>query len=94
MGAVATGMLAVLIALAHDGLFTAALVLGLVLLVQHLASNVLQPPILGNALSLNPLMLVLAVTAGALALGAFIAVPIAAIAARRHGASGARPDDA
>lgn len=94
MGAVATGMLAVLIALAHDGLFTAALVLGLVLLVQHLASNVLQPLILGNALGLNPLMLVLAVTAGALALGAFIAVPIAAIAARRHGASGARPDDA
>lgn len=85
VGAVATGVLAVLVALAHAGVATAALVLGLVLLVQQLESNVLQPFILGNAVSLHPLMILLAVTAGALAfgvLGAFVAVPLAAIAAR------------
>ena len=85
VGAIATGILAVLVGLAHGGLFTGALVLGLVLLIQQLESNVLQPLILGNALSLHPLMILLAVTAGALllgVLGAFIAVPIAAIAAR------------
>lgn len=94
VGAVATGVLAVLVALAHDGLVTGALVLGLVLLVQQLESNVLQPLILGNALRLHPLTIVLAVTAGALllgVLGAFVAVPIAAIAARLLGPSEAQP---
>lgn len=97
VGAVVTGVLAVLVALAHAGLFTGALVLGLVLLVQQLESNVLQPLILGNALSLHPLMILLAVTAGALALGvlgAFVAVPIAAITARLLGSSEGQPDDA
>lgn len=97
VGAVVTGVLAVLVALAHAGLFTGALVLGLVLLVQQLESNVLQPLILGNALSLHPLMILLAVTAGALALGvlgAFVAVPIAAITARLLGSSDGQPDDA
>ena len=97
VGAVVTGVLAVLVALAHAGVVTAALVLGLVLLVQQLESNVLQPFILGNAVSLHPLMILLAVTAGALALGilgAFIAVPIAAIVARLLGSSDGEPDGA
>lgn len=95
VGAVVTGILAVLVAMAHAGLFTGLLVLGLVLLVQQLESNVLQPLILGNALSLHPLMILLSVTAGALllgVLGAFVAVPIAAITARLLGSSDDKAD--
>jgi len=85
VGAVATGALAVLVALADGGLTTALIVVGLVLVVQQLESNVLEPVILGHAISLHPLLIVLAITAGSLTLGilgAFLAVPVAAIAAR------------
>jgi putative heme transporter len=90
VGAVVTGALAVLVALADGGLATAGLVAGLVLLVQQLESNVLQPFILGNAVNLHPLLVLLAVTAGGISfgvLGAFLGVPIAAIAARLLDAS-------
>ncbi|MCC5950097.1 MAG: AI-2E family transporter [Nitriliruptoraceae bacterium] len=94
VGAVVTGTLAVLVALAHGGLVTAGLVVGLVLLVQQLESNVLQPFILGNAVSLHPLVILLAVTAGGLTfgvLGAFLGVPVAAIAARLLDGSAPEP---
>lgn len=90
VGAVVTGALAVLVALAHAGLTTAALVLGLVLLVQQLESNVLQPFIIGNAVRLHPMVVLLAVTAGAISfgvLGAFLAVPVAAITGRLLGSA-------
>jgi putative heme transporter len=94
VGAVVTGALAVLVALAHAGLVTGALALGLVLLVQQVESNVLQPFILGNAVNLHPLLILLAVTGGAISfgvLGAFLAVPIAAIAGRLLSASDGPP---
>jgi putative heme transporter len=84
VGAVATGALAVLVALADGGLTTALIVLGLVLAVQQLESNVLEPVILGRVIDLHPLVIILAITAGSLALGilgAFLAVPVAAIVA-------------
>jgi putative heme transporter len=85
VGAVVTGALAVLVALADGGITTALIVLGLVLLVQQLESNVLEPLILGHIIALHPLIIVLSITAGALLLGllgAFLAVPVAAITAR------------
>jgi putative heme transporter len=85
VGAVVTGALAVLVALADGGITTALIVLGLVLLVQQLESNVLEPLILGHVIALHPLVIVLSITAGALLLGllgAFLAVPVAAITAR------------
>lgn len=85
IGAVSTGALAVLVALADGGLTDGLIVLGLVVAVQQLEGNVLEPFILGRAISLHPLVVLLAVTAGAVVLGilgAFIAVPLAAIAAR------------
>jgi putative heme transporter len=85
VGAVVTGALAVLVALAHGGLATALLVLGLILLVQQVEGNVLQPLILGRAIDLHPLVVLLSVTAGGVTfgiLGAFLAVPVAAIVAR------------
>lgn len=85
VGAVATGSLAVLVALADGGLVTGLIVLGIVIGVQQLEGNVLEPIILGRAISVHPLLVILAITAGSLTvgiLGAFLAVPVAAIAGR------------
>ena len=85
VGAVTTGALAVLVALADGGLVIGLIVVGLVLLVQQVESNVLQPYILGKAIRLHPIVVLLAITAGAITvgiLGAFLAVPVAAIVAR------------
>lgn len=85
VGAVTTGALAVLVALADGGLAAGLIVLGLVLLVQQLEGNVLEPLILGRAIHLHPLVVLLSITAGSLLLGilgAFLAVPVAAIVAR------------
>lgn len=85
VGAVATGALAVLVATADAGLVMGLVVLGLVLLVQQLEGNVLEPLILGRVIRLHPLVVLLAITAGSLTLGilgAFLAVPVAAIIAR------------
>lgn len=85
VGAVVTGAVAVVVALADAGLGTALIVLGLVVAVQQLESNVLEPVILSRAISLHPLVVLLAITTGAAVLGilgAFLAVPIAAVIGR------------
>ena len=82
VGAVTTGALAVLVALADGGLTTGLIVFGLVLAVQQLEGNVLEPLILGHAINLHPLVVLLAITTGAVTLGilgAFLAVPVAAV---------------
>ncbi|TLP76872.1 AI-2E family transporter [Nesterenkonia sphaerica] len=85
VGAVVTGAVAVLLAwVAHD-FMTALLMLGVVLLVQQIESNVLQPIIMGKAVKLHPLAVVLAVTAGTTLLGligALFAVPVLAFIKR------------
>lgn len=85
VGAFVSGLLAVLVALADDGLGKALLVLALVAVVQQVEGNVLGPFILGRATALHPLLVVLSIAAGALwlgVLGAFLAVPVAASVAR------------
>jgi predicted PurR-regulated permease PerM len=85
VGAVISGGIAVLVALATQGFGTALIALGIVLGVQQLEGNLLQPIILGKATSLHPLAVITALTIGATllgVLGAFIAVPIAAALAR------------
>lgn len=85
VGAVTTGALAVLVALADAGLTAGLIVLGLIVLVQQLEGNVLEPLILGRAIHLHPLVVLLSITAGAVTigiLGAFLAVPLAAVVAR------------
>jgi putative heme transporter len=60
-------------------------VLALVVGVMQFEGNVLEPFILGRAVRLHPLVVLLAVTAGGVLfgiLGAFLAVPFAAFAAR------------
>lgn len=84
VGAFVAGAIAVLIALVSNGYTTALIVLGVVVLVQQLEGNVLQPVIQGRGLRLHPAVVILAVAAGAgLAgiAGAFLAVPVAAVGA-------------
>lgn len=82
LGAVATGIVAVLIALVFNGWAIALIMLGIVLLVQQIEGHVLQPLIMGTAVKVHPLAVVLVVAAGALVAGipgALFAVPIAAV---------------
>jgi len=81
IGALVSGLLATLVALATGGLTTALIVLAIVLVVQQLESNVLQPMIMRRAVSLHPIVILSVLTSGAVivgVLGAFLAVPIAA----------------
>jgi predicted PurR-regulated permease PerM len=85
VGAVASGLVAVLVALADQGLGTALVVLGLVLLVQQAEGNLLEPLIISPILRLHPFAIILAVSAGAVTygvLGAFLGVPLAACLGR------------
>ena len=82
VGAFVTGSVAVLVALVDQDVQTAIIMLAVVLLVQQVEGNVLQPWLMGNAVSLHPVAVLLAVTAGtgvAGILGALLAVPIAAV---------------
>jgi predicted PurR-regulated permease PerM len=84
VGAFVAGAFAVLIALVSVGFTKALIVLGIVVLVQQLEGNVLQPIIQGRGLNLHAAVVILAVTAGAsLAgiIGAFLSVPVAALIA-------------
>jgi predicted PurR-regulated permease PerM len=104
VGAFVSGLVAVLVAFAENGLVTAALTVLLIVVVQQLEGNLLQPVIMGSIVSLHPLVIILVVTGGGLLLGvvgAFIAVPLAAIVARvvdylrgRHPAAGPDLSDA
>lgn len=81
VGAFLSGSVAVIIALATRGPITALIVLAVVLAVQQLEGNVLQPLILGRATALHPLAVVTALIAGGSLLGilgAFLAVPVVA----------------
>ncbi|MGO2079804.1 AI-2E family transporter [Glutamicibacter arilaitensis] len=82
VGALITGALAVLLALVANGWINALIMLAVVLLVQQAESNILQPLIMGKAVSLHPLAVVLAVAGGTMLAGipgALFAVPLLAV---------------
>lgn len=84
VGAVVAGALAALVALVSNGPTTALLVVALVILVQQLESNVLQPFLQGRSLRLHAAVVLLSITAGGTLFGiagAFLAVPVAAMVA-------------
>ncbi|WP_128433437.1 AI-2E family transporter [Streptomyces cyaneus] len=82
VGAVASGALAVVVALVTQGVFTAVMTLAVVLAVQQIEGHVLQPFILGRAVRVHPLAVVLSVAAGGMVAGiggAVVAVPLVAV---------------
>ncbi|MGW9550869.1 AI-2E family transporter [Citricoccus zhacaiensis] len=81
VGAFLTGAVAVLLALVANGWVNALIMLGVVLLVQQIEGNVLQPLVMGRAVSLHPLAVFLAVAGGTAVMGlvgAIFAVPLMA----------------
>lgn len=83
IGAFVTGALAILVGFSDGGLGIGLAVLGVVVLVQQLEGNVLEPLILGHAIDLEPLVILVSITVGAIllgVLGAFLAVPAVAVA--------------
>ncbi|WP_457031794.1 AI-2E family transporter [Kitasatospora sp. P5_F3] len=81
VGAFLSGTVAVLVALADGGLGTALWTLGVVLAVQMIEGNVLQPVIQSRTVELHPATIMFAVVAGAGVagiLGALLAVPVCA----------------
>lgn len=84
VGAFTAGALAVLIALVANGFTTAIIVLIVIILVQQLEGNVLQPIVQSRAMNLHPGVILLGVAAGSTLfgiIGAFLAVPLLAVLA-------------
>jgi predicted PurR-regulated permease PerM len=82
VGALVTGILAALVALVTNGVTAALIVVVGILVVQQLEGNVLQPMIMSRSVSVHPLAVALAVTAGGLLAGiggAVVAVPLVAV---------------
>ncbi|WP_194813477.1 AI-2E family transporter [Nocardia sp. XZ_19_385] len=83
VGAFVAGALAVLVALVANGVTTALIVLGIIIAVQQLEGNVLQPVLQSRSMKLHAVIVLLAITAGGSLygiVGAFLAVPVAAVA--------------
>ncbi|MCB0927547.1 MAG: AI-2E family transporter [Mycolicibacterium insubricum] len=83
VGAVVTGFLAVVVALLTKGLVYAVLTFGLIIAVQQLEAHVLQPLVMGRAVSIHPLAVVLGIAGGSVLagiVGALLAVPLIAFA--------------
>ena len=81
IGAVTAGALAVIIALVSNGLTNALLALALIIIVQQVESNVLQPILQSRAMGLHAAIVLLSITVGSTLagiVGAFLAVPVAA----------------
>lgn len=82
IGAVLTGGLAVIVALIAKGWLYALITFGLIIAVQQLEAHILQPLVMGRAVSIHPLGVVLAITTGGVTagiIGALLAVPIVAV---------------
>jgi len=83
VGATLAGILAALVALVANGWFVALLVVGVVVLVNQLEGNLLQPLLMGRTMKLHAFVVLIALTVGTVLsgiVGAVLAVPITAVA--------------
>ncbi len=82
VGAFASGLVAVAVALVNGSLTDALIVLGIVIAIQQIEGNVIYPMVFGRTMELHPLVVLLALAAGGVSfgiVGAFLAVPITAV---------------
>jgi predicted PurR-regulated permease PerM len=82
VGAFVSGIVAVLVALVAKGPLYAVIMLAVVIAVQQLEAHVLQPFLLGRAVSVHPLAVILSIATGVVIagiVGALVAVPTAAV---------------
>jgi predicted PurR-regulated permease PerM len=83
IGAFISGLLAVAVSFVSGGLTDALIILAVVVGVQQFEGNVLHPIVFKKALSLHPLLILLAIGVGGVAfgvVGAFLAVPLTGMA--------------
>ncbi len=81
VGAVLSGFLAVIVALLAKGWVYALITLGVLVAVNQLEAHILQPLVMGRAVSIHPLAVVLAISSGGVLagiVGALLAVPTVA----------------
>ncbi|MHA7154853.1 AI-2E family transporter [Arthrobacter sp. TMN-50] len=82
VGATAAGALAALVALVAEGPTTALIVVVVVIAVNQIEGNFLQPVVMGRSLSVHALVILVALTAGTILagiVGAILSVPLAAV---------------
>ncbi|WP_082177276.1 AI-2E family transporter [Arthrobacter sp. RIT-PI-e] len=82
VGASLTAILAALVALVSNGLTAALIVVAVIIVVNQLEGNFLQPVVMGRTLQVHALVVLLALTAGTVLagiIGAILSVPIAAV---------------
>jgi predicted PurR-regulated permease PerM len=82
IGATLAGVLAALVALVASGPVVALIVILIVIAVNQLEGNLLQPVVMAQSLKLHPLVILVALTAGTILggiTGAVLSVPIAAV---------------
>jgi putative heme transporter len=104
IGATLSGTVAILVALVTRGPVIALIILACVIGVQQLEGHILQPLIMGRAVSIHPLGVILSIASGLVLagiIGALVAVPIVAVlntgirhlaARRRHEPEPLPPD--
>ena len=83
VGATAAGILAALVALVANGPVVALIVVLIVVVVNQLEGNFLQPVVMGRSLKLHALVILIALTVGTVLggiVGDVLSVPIAAVA--------------
>lgn len=82
VGATVAGILAALVALVANGPIVALIVVAIVIVVNQLEGDLLQPVVMAQSLKLHPLVILIALTAGTILagiVGAVLAVPLAAV---------------
>ncbi|MBT2536938.1 AI-2E family transporter [Arthrobacter sp. ISL-69] len=83
VGATVAGILAALVALVANGPVVALIVVAVVIAVNQLEGDLLQPVVMGKSLQLHALVILMALTAGTILagiVGAVLSVPLAAVA--------------
>ncbi|MGH2698950.1 MAG: AI-2E family transporter [Actinomycetota bacterium] len=84
VGAVVAGALAALVTLVTNGVTPALIITGVIVLIQQVEGDVLQPVVMGKVVRLHPIVILVVLTAGGILggiAGAFVAVPVAAVMA-------------
>ena len=81
-GAIIAVVISVIITIITGGLSQAAIMAIVVIILQQIDSNIINPKIIGNSLEISPLLVIFAVTVGGAyfgVLGMFLAVPVIAV---------------
>ena len=95
VGAFVSGLLAVAVTFVNGGFGSALIVLVVVIAVQQFEGDVIMPLVFGQTLKLHPLVILLGIAVGGLAFGlfgAFLSVPLIAVAVAINDAISDHPD--